>query len=634
MKRSRFLFALATLVLVSSPAFAQFKKNVNTIRFVNAVNGKGLLSTEAGAILRHLDWTAGFVADYGYHPVVIFDRTTGKELRSLIDHRVMLNAFFAIGIVKWLEFGVNIPVMVHQTGGQLEDTSKKLRKNWLLGDPRLVVKVALLPLNRFPVDLSFQANVTFPVADPNSSIGEPNVSASGQFNLSYDGVIFAGINLGVLFRDQFTVKGIPFAHEFRLSGGLAYTIPEKLTGPVGVRFFAETYLSTPLKEFFKNTESTPVEVLGGVRLRLFNHFDLTAAVGGGVVRGTGTPATHVYFGFQYTTDSKDRDGDGIPDSVDKCPDDPEDKDGFEDSDGCPDPDNDKDGICDPWVAKKGLLAKYAHICRGSDNCPNEPEDKDGFEDEDGCPDPDNDKDGVCDPWVQKTGQSKKYHAICTGSDNCPNVAGPKENNGCPWGDRDGDGIKDNVDKCPDEPEDFDGFQDEDGCPDPDNDNDGVCDPWVAKKGQLGKYKSICTGSDRCPNVAGPKDNHGCPLVRLTGTRIEILQKVYFDTAKAKIKSVSFSLLAAVAKVLKDNPKIRLIEVGGHTDSRGSKGFNTRLSKRRAQSVVTHLVKVHGIDKKRLKFKGYGPSKPLVQGKGEAVWSQNRRVEFVILKRDK
>src|SRR3984885_10703063 len=61
------------------------------------------------------------------------------------------------------------------------------------------------------------------------------------------------------------------------------------------------------------------------------------------------------------------------------------------------------------------------------------------------------------------------------------------------GDRDGDGIKDDVDKCPDEPEDFDGFQDEDGCPDPDNDRDGVPDV-----------------DDKCPNVPGPKSNDGCP----------------------------------------------------------------------------------------------------------------------------
>jgi WD40 repeat protein len=76
---------------------------------------------------------------------------------------------------------------------------------------------------------------------------------------------------------------------------------------------------------------------------------------------------------------EDRDGDGILDAADACPDDPEDFDGFEDPDGCPDPDNDQDGILDV-----------------DDLCPNDPEDRDGFEDEDGCPDLDNDKDGILD----------------------------------------------------------------------------------------------------------------------------------------------------------------------------------------------------------------------------------------------
>ena len=99
---------------------------------------------------------------------------------------------------------------------------------------------------------------------------------------------------------------------------------------------------------------------------------------------------------------EDPDKDGISGAADKCPTEPEDKDGFEDDDGCPDPDNDEDGIAD-----------------AADKCPTEAEDKDGFEDDDGCPDPDND----------------------------------------------GDGVLDAADKCADKPETKNGFEDEDGCPD-------------------------------------------------------------------------------------------------------------------------------------------------------------------------
>jgi outer membrane protein OmpA-like peptidoglycan-associated protein len=133
--------------------------------------------------------------------------------------------------------------------------------------------------------------------------------------------------------------------------------------------------------------------------------------------------------------ASDRDGDGIPDDVDRCPDEPEDKDGFQDEDGCLDPDNDGDGIPD-----------------AKDKCPNEAEDKDGFQDEDGCPDPDNDGDGIPD-------------AI----DKCPNDPedkdGFEDEDGCPDLDNDGDGFPDAVDKCPNDPETVNGFEDEDGCPD-------------------------------------------------------------------------------------------------------------------------------------------------------------------------
>lgn len=132
---------------------------------------------------------------------------------------------------------------------------------------------------------------------------------------------------------------------------------------------------------------------------------------------------------------KDSDGDGIFNSDDSCPDEPEDMDGFQDYDGCPDPDNDFDGILDI-----------------NDKCPNDAEDFDGFQDEDGCPDPDNDGDGITDRY-----------------DKCPNDAedfdGFRDDDGCPDLDNDGDGIPDLEDKCPNEAETFNGFQDEDGCPD-------------------------------------------------------------------------------------------------------------------------------------------------------------------------
>ncbi len=129
--------------------------------------------------------------------------------------------------------------------------------------------------------------------------------------------------------------------------------------------------------------------------------------------------------------SGDQDGDGVVDTDDNCPKDPEDLDGYRDLDGCPELDNDGDGVLDT-----------------ADKCPNEPEDRDGFTDTDGCPELDNDNDGLADA-----------------QDACPNEAGPATTRGCAVHDSDGDGVTDDKDKCAGTPETYNEYLDEDGCPD-------------------------------------------------------------------------------------------------------------------------------------------------------------------------
>lgn len=193
-----------------------------------------------------------------------------------------------------------------------------------------------------------------------------------------------------------------------------------------------------------NKEERSGEILGGLRFHLPKGFKVNLAGGGGLGKGFGTPTYRVIGGLHWmpvpaekgmAAVSDDADGDGLVDSVDACPTEPEDLDGFEDQDGCPETDNDGDGILD--------------TC---DKCPNEPEDKDEYNDADGCPDADNDNDGLLD-----------------GDDQCPNEPEDKDEyqdtDGCPDPDNDGDGVLDVNDKCPKEPETVNGTDDDDGCPD-------------------------------------------------------------------------------------------------------------------------------------------------------------------------
>ncbi|MEZ4368820.1 MAG: OmpA family protein [Kofleriaceae bacterium] len=119
---------------------------------------------------------------------------------------------------------------------------------------------------------------------------------------------------------------------------------------------------------------------------------------------------------------------------------------------------------------------------------------------------------------------------------------------------------------------------------------------------------------------------------VTDTNIEILDKVYFEYNKDIIKKESYPILDAVAATLEGTTDIKLVEIQGHTDERGNDAYNLDLSNRRAASVRKYLID-KGIDSGRLTSQGYGETQPVDPGHNEKAWADNRRVEFLILKRE-
>jgi OOP family OmpA-OmpF porin len=278
---------------------------------------------------------------------------------------------------------------------------------------------------------------------------------------------------------------------------------------------------------------------------------------------------------------KDSDKDGVTDRHDKCPETP--LGAMVDAKGCP-TDADGDGVYD-----------------GLDQCANTTA---GVKvDGRGCP-VDSDKDGVVD-----------------GVDMCANTpTGAKvDAKGCPI-DGDNDGVPDGLDQCANTP--VGAKVDAKGCPS-DSDNDGVPD-----------------GVDMCANTpAGAKvDAKGCPIVvseketQLLDTGLLRLSNITFDTGKATLKPESSQPLDEVGNVLQQWPQLQ-IEIGGHTDSRGSATMNQKLSEERAQAVLDYLkAKFPTLDPSQYSVKGYGESQPIADNKTEMGRSQNRRVEFKVLNR--
>ena len=252
---------------------------------------------------------------------------------------------------------------------------------------------------------------------------------------------------------------------------------------------------------------------------------------------------------------------------------------------------------------------------------------------DGCPIKDKDGDGILD-----------------NVDQCPDqpetVNGYKDDDGCPdtVPDTDGDGIDDLHDKCPTEAEDKDGFEDQDGCPDLDNDKDGVVDakdkcPLAAGPVENAGCPDVDTDKDgivdrldNCPNEVGTEANHGCKdkqLVVITKNQLQILDQVRFQTGTAKLSRQSNALLDNIARVLLAHTEIARIKVEGFTDNVGKSDRNLKLSQDRADSVVKYLVG-KGVTEDRMRPVGHGDANPIGDNQSSKGREQNRRVEFNIV----
>ena len=655
---SHFLAALTlvALSLTSGPVSAQIGGGPVDIQlFRPAMDSKGYITLNASQVLGHLDLSFGLVINYAMNPLnMASDETmsgvwcvtgvgackigdaTHRAARYDINNLITGHFQAAIGLFKHFEVGIGFPVGVW-TGDTEPNPSADAEGDidvQGIGDLGLHLKGRILNTSKHPLGLGVITSIYFPTGDDGAFMGSgrftiaPTIIVDKEF---LRGRVRLALNLGGRFRtgtdswkdtgrvcaDAGTtppgskkpcgtitsreMDGLPSgkkeqfletSHHFTYGVGAAFAI-------VPQRFALVAEVMGQSNFGGLENMNHAAELLVGAKLYLGRNSYFCFGVGRGLHDGSanhqyGAPDFRVFANFIFEPSIGDRDGDGLKDDVDKCPDDPEDFDDFEDTDGCPDPDNDRDGIFDE-----------------DDSCPNEPEDKDGREDDDGCPEADvldRDGDGIPDE-----------------KDSCPDDPEDQDEfedkNGCPDPDNDKDGILDVDDLCPNKPEDKDGFEDKDGCPDPDNDKDRILDV-----------------DDTCPNEPetynGHEDEDGCPdkgKVIVHQGRIEILEKIYFETDKAIIKPVSFPLLDAIIKTLKGNPQILQIEIQGHADERDSHAHNLKLTDDRAHSVKSYIVN-KGIDPHRLMAKGYGETRPVDKRHNEEAWSKNRRVEFVILKR--
>jgi outer membrane protein OmpA-like peptidoglycan-associated protein len=118
-----------------------------------------------------------------------------------------------------------------------------------------------------------------------------------------------------------------------------------------------------------------------------------------------------------------------------------------------------------------------------------------------------------------------------------------------------------------------------------------------------------------------------PLPPPSSRRV-VLRGVHFDFDKSDIRLDSRPILNEAAKILNENPNVR-IAVEGHTDAIGSDAYNEQLSLRRADAVFRYLVN-HGIAPDRMQVTGYGKRRPVASNETDTGRAQNRRVELHVV----
>lgn len=155
---------------------------------------------------------------------------------------------------------------------------------------------------------------------------------------------------------------------------------------------------------------------------------------------------------------------------------------------------------------------------------------------------------------------------------------------------------------------------------------------AAKKIKDKDGDGIADRKDNCPNEAGTKENKGCAAkqdVEIVDGKIAIADAVYFETGKDTIEARSHALLDQMAAVLASHEEILKVSIEGHTDDTGDAAFNRDLSNKRAAAVVAYLTG-KGIAATRLTSTGFGPDKPEVPNDSDENRAKNRRVEFRIV----
>ncbi len=503
---------------------------------------------------------------------------------------------YVLGPVR---FGVDLPLYLRSTA---TDTTNGQTG---LGDIALDVKGQLIDREDAPLGVAVGTRLGLPTATVDTALGAGGVSWA--LNAIVDqkfGPVLLAANLGTRGNPEVELENVSMNDQLFYGLGGGYELSE--TSGVSLELVGHASYGE-----MSNTSANPLEaVIGGWNRFASSGLVLRGGLGLPMNSGIGAPRSRLLLAIALEPQGpKDRDGDGLTDKADACPDSPEDLDSYEDQDGCPEPTQ----VIVHFVDPTGAPVPGVQVVLGED--PGTGDQKvalepgiypltakaEGFGD-------------VSEPLQVLPGAPMEKAIILT-----PVILAGKLL--VQVVDKEGEPVAATFKLGETEQKLADGTTTLELDP-------GQVAFGVTAPGYLGRRMKAQIASKETTTVRVVLEK---ALAMVTAEKIDIADSVYFETGKDIIKANSHALLNQIASLLKAHPELTKVRIEGHTDSRGSAAYNLSLSKKRAASVRQYLID-QGVPAGQLVSEGYGESKPLDKANNNAAWEKNRRVDFFIAER--
>jgi len=622
-RRSALLFAAAIPGVATAQDFdAQtFDPAVDGREFVRIDDSEvGVYGSGGGLLLNYADDPLVFRYD---------DETRGEErvLGSIATADLLyyynLNPF---------RVGLALPLQALASSGSEDYT---LDGPTLLGDLRLDVKAELLDRATGPLGVGVAVRGLIPTGNEEAWVGNGAFGVQALALLSYGDGWVGTVNAGFGTGNGTQLGDLTLGSQMLWGAGLSVPVDDRAR--VSAELTGSLFLGAGAA-----TGAGPIEALTAFKFNPTQDFVVSLGAGGGITPGIGAPDFRVVSGLTWTpgfvagtagtndlqvasTGNSDRDGDGILDSVDLCPDQPEDQNGKADADGCP------DGNWTPTTLRildpRGGQVAGANIAFVQGPMTGEWRTSDGV------------LTRALSPGNYQVQVMAEGFALGVTSLDVPTAEkheadirlipgqAPDAQVALHVADVNGKPIAATVRVLGAKGRRVHG------------ESDGVVEfPIEAGAYELVVYAPGFGTARRTVNVSA---NGSASVdvvlkrarVEITDKRIVILDKIFFELDSDVIKTDSFSILDEVVETLLTRGEISLLEVQGHTDDQGKDEYNLALSQRRAEAVIKYLV-ASGVQPQRVVARGYGENKPLQPGQTDEAHAANRRVEFHILRRAK